>query len=141
MSNLSKKEIIGILKNNNLKATPQRLAICKSVLSSTDHPSAEQVFESIKDNHPTISLATVYKTLSLLYEIGLLHELRFNEKHTRYDPKTTLHINIVCPKCMEISDHESKTLNSHWKEIISDIEGEILGQRLDVYKLCNNCRD
>ena len=140
MNNLSEKEIIGVLKNNNFKATPQRIAICKAVLSSTDHPSAEQVFEIIKKEHPTISLATIYKTLSLLLEIGLVDELRFNENHTRYDPKTILHINIVCPECMEIYDYESNILNTHWKKITSDIDGEILGQRLDVYRLCEKCK-
>ena len=139
MSKISEKEIIGILKENKLKVTPQRIAICKAVLSSANHPSVEQIFEIIKKDHPTISLATIYTTLSLLFEIGLVEELRFNGKHTRYDPKTTLHINIICPKCMEIQDYESNTLKTLWKKIISDINGEILGQRLDVYKLCEKC--
>ena len=140
MSNRSEREIIKILKDNNLKATPQRIAICKIVLSSVNHPTVEQVFDIVKENHPTISLATVYKTLSMLFVIGKVDELRFNGNHTRYDPKTSLHINIVCPECMRIHDYESDTLNSHWKEIVSNIEGEILGQRLDVYRLCEKCK-
>jgi Fur family peroxide stress response transcriptional regulator len=140
MNSISDKEIIEILKRSKLKATPQRIAICKTVLSSNSHPSAEHVFDKIKTEHPTISIATIYKTLSLLSEIGLVDELRFNENHTRYDPKTTLHINIVCSECMEIHDYESNSLKTYWEEIISDIDGEILGQRLDVYRLCENCK-
>jgi Fur family peroxide stress response transcriptional regulator len=140
MTNIPEKNIIEILKNSKLKATPQRIAICKIVLSSNSHPTAEQVFDKIKTEHPTISLATVYKTLSLLYKIGLVEELRFNNSHTRYDSRTTLHINIVCPECMEIHDYESNTLQAHWEQLTSGIDGEILGQRLDVYKLCTNCK-
>ena len=139
MSDLTEKEIISVLKKNKFKATPQRIAICKTVLSSNNHPSAEQVFEIIKTEHPTISLATIYKTLSLLYEIGLVDELRFDNRYTRYDPKKDLHINIVCPNCMEIHDYESNTLTTHWQKIISDIKGDIQGQRIDVYILCENC--
>jgi Fur family peroxide stress response transcriptional regulator len=139
MSKFSEKEIIGVLKENRLKVTPQRIAICKAVLSSANHPSADQIFEIIKEDHPTISLATIYKTLTLLFEIGLVGELRFNGNHTRYDPKTTLHINIICPKCMKIHDYETNNLKTHWEKIISDINGEILGQRLDVYRLCEKC--
>ena len=45
-----------------------------------------------------------------------------------------------CPKCLNIDDFESNSLNKTWQAIISDIEGEILGQRIDVYKLCKNCK-
>ena len=139
MHRISDEEIIKLLKEKRFKVTPQRLAICKYVLESHDHPSAEQVYAETKKKHPTISLATVYKTLGLLESLGLISELRFDENHSRYDPKVTLHINIICPKCLEVHDFESNTLNESWKRIISDIEGEILGQRIDVYKFCNKC--
>ena len=66
MHTVTDEEIISLLKGNSFKVTPQRLAICKSVLESHDHPSAEQIYKDIKKKHPTISLATVYKTLGLL---------------------------------------------------------------------------
>ncbi|OLS30715.1 MAG: Transcriptional regulator PerR [Candidatus Heimdallarchaeota archaeon AB_125] len=140
MHKITDDEIITLLKENRFKATPQRLAICRFVLESHDHPSAEQIYTTIRKDYPTISLATVYKTLGLLDTIGLISELRFNATHTRYDPKMSLHINIICPKCLNIDDFESNSLNKTWQAIISDIEGEILGQRIDVYKLCKNCK-
>ncbi len=140
MNKITEEEIIALLKENLFKVTPQRLEICKIVLESQDHPSAEKIFTDIRKKHPTISLATVYKTLGLLEEIGLINELQFNDTHTRYDPKTSLHINIICPKCLNIKDYESDTLKKSWQTIISDIEGEIEGQRIDLYKICKNCK-
>ena len=140
MSNLSEKEIIEILKKNKLKVTPQRISIYRAVLSSKNHPSAEQIYEIVRKEHKTMSFATVYKTLDLLDKIGLVTELRFNGNSSRYDPKPSIHINIVCPKCMTIEDYESKKLDEKWKEIISEIEGEITGQRIDVYRMCENCK-
>ena len=139
MHKVTDEEIIKSLKENNFKITPQRLAICRSVLESDNHPSAEEIYKDIKKIHSTISLATVYKTLGLLVSIGLISELRFDEMHTRYDPKQSLHINIICPECLSISDFESNTLNKTWHSIVVEIEGEILGQRIDVYRLCKNC--
>ena len=141
MQKISEEEIIKILKENRFKVTPQRLAICKAVLSSTNHPSAEQVYENIKQKYPTISRATVYKTLSLLKEIGLISELRFNDTYTRYDPNISLHINIVCPVCLSIYDFKSEKLSNSWKSVISDIEGKIIGHRIDVYKICEKCEE
>ena len=110
-----------------------------AILGVDNFPSTR--YTRIRKEYPTISLATVYKTLALLESIGLVKELRFNEDLTRYDPKIDLHINIVCPKCFRIGDYESDTLNKLWQIIISDIKGEIQGQRIDLYKFCENCEE
>ena len=141
MSQLSEKEIIRIFQENNFKVTPQRLAICRDILVSKNHPSAEQIYKDIKMKYPTISKATVYKTLSLLRNIGLINELHINDTFTRYDPKTSVHINIVCPHCLNIYDYESEEFNEIWNNIISKIEGEVISQNIDVYSLCKKCRE
>ena len=141
MTKKSEERIIHILKQNKLKVTPQRLAICQAVFSSSDHPSAEQIFDTVREEHKNMSFATVYKTLDLLNRIGLVQELSYNGHFSRYDPKSAVHINIVCPKCMSIRDYESEKLKENWEDIISEIQGEIIGQRIDVYKLCKKCRE
>jgi len=140
MAKITENEIIDFLKAKKLKVTPQRLTICKVVLSSDNHPTAEQIYEIVKKEHKAISLATVYKNLAILDEIGMVREIHFNSNTSRYDPKMSVHINIVCPKCHYIQDYESDNLKKDWKKIISEIDGEIKGQRIDIYKLCNNCK-
>ena len=71
----SKERIMEEFRRKGFRATPQRIAIAQIVLSSKDHPTAEQIYQAVKKKYPTLSPATVYQTLHLLTEIGLLQEL------------------------------------------------------------------
>ena len=66
---------IETLRKKGYKATPQRIAICQFALNSRDHPTAQQVYDQVKKIHPTVSLATVYKTLEVLKSLDLIQEL------------------------------------------------------------------
>jgi Fur family peroxide stress response transcriptional regulator len=77
-------------------------------LNSKDHLTAEQVYQAVKKKYPTLSPATVYQTLRLLTEIGLLQELGFGDRVSRYDPDTSPHNNIVCKNCGKIQDYEAE---------------------------------
>ncbi|MGY5852566.1 MAG: Fur family transcriptional regulator [Candidatus Thorarchaeota archaeon] len=136
---MNSEELIDLLRRNGYKVTPQRLAICQEVLSRNDHPTAEQIFETVSKEHPTISLTTIYHTLDLLKDMRLVDELHFDERTSRYDPNTSVHINVICNVCGKIRDYESDTIRKHWKKIISEIESEPVSQRLDVYVVCDNC--
>jgi Fur family peroxide stress response transcriptional regulator len=96
------EQLIAKFHEKGFKVTPQRLAICEFVLSSKEHPTTDQVYQEVKKKYPTLSLATVYQTLHLLTEIGLLQELKLSDQVSRYDPDTSLHINIICKNCGRI---------------------------------------
>ena len=140
MIGLKTQELIATFKKKGYKVTPQRLAIYKYITSRTDHPTTEQIYQALKRDHPTISLGTVYKTLHLLKQLGLIQELRFNEGSIRYDPNMQLHINKICTKCGHIDDYESETFNSNWKELISKLNFKPKGQRIDLYYECETCK-
>lgn len=133
------EQIIAKLHEKGFKATPQRLAICEYVLSSKDHPTAEMVYVEVNKKYPTISLATVYQTLRLLTQNGLLQELKMNDGTSKYDPKTSPHINIICSNCGMIEDYESEDMKKLWSKIVDGLGFEPLGQRMDVYKHCDQC--
>lgn len=78
-------EIIDKLRERECRITPQRVAILKILLDSCDHPSVEEVYEQVRINFPTTSLATVYKTVNLLKEIGEILEIGFADGSNRYD--------------------------------------------------------
>jgi len=88
--------------------------------------------------HSTISSATVYITLDLLKKLGLVQELGFSDRSSRYDPNNSLHVNVICPKCGKIYDYEAN-IKELWAEIVAKIGVTPLQQRLDVYALCGNC--
>jgi len=135
----SDEELISLLHQNGLKVTPQRLAIFRYLNDNESHPSAEMVFDNIKQELPTISQGTVYNTLSMLTDIGVIRELKVGNGHSRYDSNTEIHINVICPICHQIADYQSEDINKFWDKITNDIGGNITGHRLDVYKTCNNC--
>ncbi len=67
--------IIEALRKNGYKATSQRIAICRFALRGRNHPTAQRIYGEVKSVHPTVSLATVYKTLHVLKRLGLVQEL------------------------------------------------------------------
>lgn len=136
---MDNQELINIFKERGYKVTTQRLAICKFILSRKDHPTADQIYQGLKKEHPTMSLGTIYKTLHLLKEIGLIQELGFNEGSSRYDPDMELHINMVCQKCGKIHDFKTEKVKKLWKTIVSESGVKPKGQRLDLYYVCEDC--
>lgn len=127
------------LKDAGYKLTPQRLAICKLVLESKDHPSAELIYNTLKNTFPTISLATVYKTFHLLHELGLIQEVGIEEGKIRIDPNKALHVNLICTKCGSITDYITENFAQHWLNIIKDLKIAPVGQLINIYYLCKKC--
>ena len=138
---MTENQLISVLRDSGYKVTPQRLAICKYVLSSKDHPTAEQIHSKISKEHPTISLNTIYQTMDMLVELGLVHELRFSGNSSRFDSNTSIHVNIICRNCGKIRDFESDGIQEHWSYIVEEMKVKPLTQRLDVYILCEKCKE
>ncbi len=81
------EKMLAKLKSRSLRITPQRLAVLRILSASEDHPSAEQIYERVKVEFPTTSLATIYKTIALLKELDEVLELGFPDGSNRYDGK------------------------------------------------------
>ena len=138
-SSKSDSIIIQALRNRKFKATPQRIAICKIALGSREHPSVQEIYREVKKIHSTVGLATVYKTLSILKESGLIQELNFPQGKTRWDPYLEPHINLVCLRCGVIKDVDDANLREHVKKAAAKAKFAPTAQRIDVYGLCENC--
>lgn len=137
---MKNQQLIAKLRQKGFRVTPQRLAVCELILSSKKHPTADQVYRAVKTKYLTLSLATVYQTLHLLTEIGMLQELGLSDGISRYDPDTSPHINIICRNCGEIQDYEAESVKKLWSQIIRDLEFKPTGQRLDIYRYCDPCQ-
>ena len=133
------EEIEDFLRNKGFKVTPQRIAICNFILNNVKHPSVEDIYLEMKKNYSSMSMATVYKTVSMLTDLNLISELTFKGQHTRYDPNKSLHINVVCPNCSKIFDFESETVTLLWDTIEKELKGGLINKRIDVLKLCHEC--
>ena len=92
------KETAQLLREKGLKVTPQRIAVYNMLLGTTAHPNAEMIYKTLEPTNPTMSLATVYKTLDFFKQLGLVQELNVGESSSRYDAVVRCHPHTVCRK-------------------------------------------
>jgi len=94
---------ITLLKDNKLKATPQRLSIVEE-LYTHGHMNIDQLYNSLLQKFPSISLATIYKNINAMMEICFLAEVKLPNKKSVYELTKEEHSHIVCSECAEVMD-------------------------------------
>lgn len=134
-------DIIAKLRQLEFRITPQRIAILKAFLRSEAHPSVEQVHAQVKINFPTTSLATVYKTVNLLKEIGEILEIGFADGRNRYDGRKPYpHPHLICTKCQAIMDPAVSSVDQLTAEIEKSSGYRILSHQLEFFGICPACQ-
>jgi Fur family transcriptional regulator, peroxide stress response regulator len=122
-----------------LKATHQRLEIYRELITAKDHPTADTLYQRLRMRLPTISLDTVYRTLSTLADHGLINRVETAESLARFEASSVRHHHIICRKCGHIVDFVWSLIDevplpneiSEW--------GNIDHKSLVVYGTCNRC--
>ena len=135
----SDSAIIKALRKRGYRATSQRIAICRVAMANHQHPTARSIQRDIKKSHPTVSLATVYKTLQVLRDNNLVQELAFSQAETRFDPNVRPHANLLCSQCGKISDVDDQSIANLVTTVASKGKFAIMGQRFDIYGICEKC--
>ena len=134
-------ELVTRLKGRGHRLTPQRVAVLRILATSEGHPSVEQIYDQIVVQFPTTSLATVYKTVTLLKGVGEVLELGFADGSNRYDGgKPYPHPHLICTQCGEIRDLEAPALSELVQQASQDVGYQITSHRLDFYGLCPRCQ-
>jgi Fur family peroxide stress response transcriptional regulator len=134
-------ELIQRLRERNYRITPQRLAILDILALSDGHPSAEHIHDQIKEEFPTTSLATVYKTIAMLKEMNEVLELGFADDSNRYDGgKPYPHTHLICVKCRDIIDPEVEGLEILPRQIAQRAGFQLVGHQFDIYGVCPRCQ-
>jgi Fur family peroxide stress response transcriptional regulator len=127
------------LRARGYRMTPQRIAIVRAVISSRSHPTAEEIHRKISAQFPMISLATVYKTLNILKELGEVTELRVDGAG-HYEGSTTPHPHLICIRCGKIVDLPSETLTAMPEEALVETEFQAMWYSLQIHGLCPQCQ-
>ncbi len=135
------QRIAEMLKAKNLKVTPQRLAIFNVLYHTTEHPSAETIYQALQPTHPTMSLATVYKTLDALKKANLIQELNVGEDSFRYDANISPHPHLICLKCKKVMDFHTHALDSLIDKVQEETDFKILSQKVYFYGVCPDCQE
>lgn len=134
------KQFEVLCRERGLPLTVQRQSILKVVLERDDHPSADQVYDCVKDRLPGLSRTTVYRVLDTLVELGVIRRLHHPGSGARFDGKVHRHHHLVCRKCGCVLDVESSTL-----EGLEVPSAERQGFAVEDYTvhfigLCRDCR-
>jgi Fur family ferric uptake transcriptional regulator len=143
MTTTNAKDIFrNCIKEKGLRNTRQREEILDAFLSSKEHITVEELFNSLKKKNPGIGYATVHRNLSLLCECGLADEIKIGAQKARYERKfgKKHHDHLICTKCgrfIEVHDDKIERLQEKLAEA-NDFTP--LRHKLEIYGICKNCK-
>ncbi len=136
----STETIIKALKAKGLRVTPQRFSVYANLLNRTDHPTAEQILTDLNQDAPKSSQATVYSSLQILRDVGLIREVLLEEGVCRYDANILPHHHFRCRGCGEIEDIPWEAFSRlPLQELRPGLRME--SYEVTVYGCCDRCRE
>ena len=141
MQKRSYTQSLADLKSRGIRLTPQRQVILQFLKETEEHPTAEQVYQKIGEQFPGISLATVYNTLNMLKELGVIRELSYGDMSSRYDGNDTEHAHLVCETCNHVIDIACPTEESLRTPGLAEHQFSLRAYRLEYYGTCKSCQE
>ena len=124
-----------------IKYSSQREAIVQQHTGRTDHPSAETVYQALRQTHPNISLGTVYRNLGVLEENGQLMRIPMDNGSDRFDPNVVPHYHFLCRKCGCLQDVPMTALDSLNQLAQAHIDGIVESHALLFKGVCKRCSE
>ncbi|MDA7915619.1 transcriptional repressor [Verrucomicrobia bacterium] len=139
----AKKRFLAYVESKGLRMTTPRKAIIDSVFNTEEHFTAEQLLVWARERDPSVSRATIYRTLPLLTESGLVHEMDFGKDYKFYDPNYANHPNhnhIICQDCEKIVEFESEQISKIEDEISQKHGFSIASQTVQISGSCQELK-
>jgi Fur family ferric uptake transcriptional regulator len=139
----AKDRFVAFLATKSLRLTSQRQAIIEAVFSTREHFTADQLLAWSRERDRSVSRATVYRTLPLLTESGLVREMDFGKEHKFYDPnyaQSPDHSHIICADCERIVEFESDQIAQIESEISRKLGFAVKSQRLQITATCEELK-
>jgi Fur family transcriptional regulator, ferric uptake regulator len=130
------------LRERRLPVTRQRLAVAGAVFTSDDHPSVDELERRVKSAGTEIGTATLYRTVQVLLESGLVRERDFGEGRKRYEPVTgaPVHDHLICERCGTVAEFSNDRLERMLKMTADEHRFLYGSHRVDVRGVCAACR-
>lgn len=132
------------LKEKGFKLTSQRGSVLDIILENTGkHLSAEEIYDLVKINCPEIGLATVYRTMQVLDELGLVYKNNFDDGRTRYEitqNEDHQHHHLVCRKCGKVIEVEEDLLEQLEHQVEKKYNFSITNHKVKFFGYCNECK-
>lgn len=133
-------ELIASLRERDFRLTPQRVELVRLIAASEGHPSATQLYEIIKVQFPTISQATVYKTLALLKEINQVFEIDLRDDSHYDGNRPQPHPHLICMQCNKIVDGDLDLEPASIAQLEKKSGYQIIRPQIVLYGFCPDCK-
>jgi len=133
-----------LLKSNNLKYTKQRELILEIIYNNKGHFTPEDIYNLIKKNYPDVRLgiATVYRTLTLLEESGIVSSISFGVQGKKYEfGLTQHHDHLVCIECGGIEEFIDETIEKQQEKIAKKFDFEMRDHIMKIIGICKACQN
>jgi len=139
---ITRNRIASLLRKRGYKITPQRRAVLNTIALSHDHLTPAAIYEKVHRENPGVGLVTVYRTLDLLTELGLICEVHAGGSCRSYLMRrpSEHHHHLICSECGTVADFAECDLNKLEQKLCRKTGFEINGHLLEFSGLCQNCR-
>ncbi|MFC1969042.1 Fur family transcriptional regulator [Chloroflexota bacterium] len=138
----SSRSIVDKLKNLGYRLTPQRLMIVSAIENSHDHISAEEIYSQVVAKYPNVNISTIYRTLELLEQLGLVTETDLGGGRVRYHPADKgHHHHLICQECGAVIDLDEATLSPLRTALLRQYNFTADLRHLGIFGHCKKCRE
>ena len=135
------RDMAGQLSRKGYRITPQRIMILGSIENSNTHITAEEIYAQVIGKYPRVNISTVYRTLDLLKQLGLIYEIDLGEGKIGYHPEDKgHHHHLICRKCNAIIDINESALFSVKAVLLQAFDFDADLKHLALFGLCEKCR-
>ncbi len=130
------------LREKNLRPTRERFMLVGEIMGTSGHFDADELYRSLSGKGVKVSRATVYNTLDLLVECGLISRYRFGENHSRYEKAfgRPRHDHLICLGCGDIIEFVSEKLEKIQKEVCEEKKFRPENSTLQIFGTCARCQ-
>lgn len=125
--------------STTLKYSRQRECIKEYLMSTKAHPTADMVYQHVREQYPKVSLGTVYRNLSLLAELGEVIKVSCGDGLDRFDGNAKPHYHLLCTMCNSVSDLDIEPMHEINEIASKNFSGKILGHNTLFHGTCPNC--
>ena len=136
--------VAALLREKGFKVTPQRLVTIEVLMTFREqHFSVEELFQGVKQRNPDVGMSTIYRTVQILEEMGLITKRNFDDGFARYElcelDEKHWHHHLICLKCGKVIEMQDDYLEALEKEIEEKKDFIIINHELKVYGYCSDC--
>ena len=130
------------MREKGCRMTPQRMAVLNVLIGNEEHLSVEQIYDRVKSDFPMTSIATVYKTITMLKDMDEIQELKFNGDSKRYDGQGLKpHPHLICTVCDRVTDLDFADLSHLSQEVEQATDYQVIRFQFDFYGICPQCQE